>query len=139
MSDLPATVVHIFSRCVRRGACLIWTGASSRGHGQLTGGEYVHRVVYEQLKGPIPEGLEIGHTCDEGLCVEPEHLEAVTRQKNVQDAFSRGRYQRGRYSNEDIVALRAGKISSHAFAEKYGLSQKTAYNIKKGHKAKWRS
>jgi hypothetical protein len=35
------------------------------------------------VKGPIPEGLEIDHLCRVQLCVNPEHLEAVTHRENM--------------------------------------------------------
>jgi hypothetical protein len=36
-----------------------------------------HRVSYETFVGPIPEGHEIDHTCRNGYCINPAHLEAV--------------------------------------------------------------
>jgi hypothetical protein len=38
-----------------------------------------HRVAYELLVGPIPQGLEIDHLCRNHACVNPDHLEAVTQ------------------------------------------------------------
>lgn len=36
-----------------------------------------HIVAYETFIGPIPEGYEIDHTCRNGFCINPGHLEAV--------------------------------------------------------------
>lgn len=36
-----------------------------------------HIVSYETFIGPIPEGYEIDHTCRNGFCINPNHLEAV--------------------------------------------------------------
>lgn len=43
---------------------------------------YAHRVSYELHVGPIPDGLHIDHLCNVPRCVNPEHLEAVTREEN---------------------------------------------------------
>jgi hypothetical protein len=47
-----------------------------------------HRVVYEQLVGPVPDGLELDHLCRTRSCCNPAHLEPVT---NYVNRFVRGR------------------------------------------------
>lgn len=42
-----------------------------------------HRVSYETFVGPIPDGLDIDHLCRNRKCVNPEHLEPVTRSENL--------------------------------------------------------
>jgi HNH endonuclease len=42
-----------------------------------------HRVAYEFYVGPIPEGLDIDHLCRNRSCVNPDHMEPVTRQENL--------------------------------------------------------
>jgi hypothetical protein len=46
-----------------------------------------HRYAYEQVVGPIPEGLEIDHLCRNRRCVNPDHLEPVTRSVNQQRSW----------------------------------------------------
>jgi hypothetical protein len=69
------------------GFCWLWTGAvGSSGHGRIRPhGRLLqaHRWVYELLVGPIPEGLDLDHLCRIRRCVNPDHLEPVTRQLNL--------------------------------------------------------
>jgi hypothetical protein len=44
---------------------------------------HAHRVVYEQLVGPVPEGLVLHHVCGNRLCVNPAHLLPVSRGQHV--------------------------------------------------------
>lgn len=70
--------------------CWNWEGATDyvygvfyrRGLGQIG----AHRYAYELVKGPIPEGLHIDHLCRNTLCINPDHLEAVTVRENVMRA-----------------------------------------------------
>lgn len=47
----------------------------------------VHRVVYEALVGPIPDGLEIDHLCRNRVCVNTRHLEVVEHAENLRRAW----------------------------------------------------
>lgn len=76
--------------------CWEWTGTLNRdGYGSFQLGHGVaaraHRVLYEQLVGPIPEGLHIDHLCYNPCCVRPDHLEPVTQAENNRRAWDRRR------------------------------------------------
>ncbi len=83
-----------FWRHVRRASgdeCWLWTGALNRrgvGYGVLglscspRRNVYAHRLSYELVSGQIPDGLEIDHLCRVPQCVNPSHLEAVTKRVN---------------------------------------------------------
>lgn len=43
----------------------------------------VHRLVYEQLREPVPDGLVLDHLCRNRACCNPDHLEPVTNRENV--------------------------------------------------------
>jgi hypothetical protein len=42
-----------------------------------------HLVSYETFKGPIPDGYQVDHTCRNGFCIAPDHLEAVPQSVNL--------------------------------------------------------
>jgi len=42
-----------------------------------------HRVSYESFIGPIPSGLDLDHLCRDRRCVNPNHLDPVTRSENL--------------------------------------------------------
>jgi len=66
---------------VAESGCWIWTAQTSRdGYGRFAfhGRKQAHRVAYECLVGPIPDGLQIDHLCRVRNCVNPKHMEPVT-------------------------------------------------------------
>lgn len=44
---------------------------------------YAHRMAYELEVGPIPNGLDLDHICRNRSCVNPSHLDPVTRKENI--------------------------------------------------------
>lgn len=64
------------------GGCWEWTGHLINGYGSI-GGRLAHRVSYMEIVGQIPDGLELDHLCRNTLCLNPEHLEPVTKRENL--------------------------------------------------------
>lgn len=76
-----------YSTPVTESGCWLWEGACNPyGYGVVSvkGRRLMaHRVIYELMRGPIPEGLQTDHLCRVRCCVNPDHLEAVTSRENT--------------------------------------------------------
>lgn len=82
---------RFWAKVDKSGDCWIWTGyLTPRGYGTYTFGSgpnamwaSTHRLAYELLVGPIPDGLELDHLCRNPPCCNPAHLEPVTGAENM--------------------------------------------------------
>lgn len=68
--------------------CWLWTGALRRGtkYGSFWDGKgpcFAHRWSYEHRHGHVERNLVIDHKCRNRICVNPDHLRAVTHKINV--------------------------------------------------------
>jgi hypothetical protein len=114
---------------------------SSKGYTRLyIGGEMVqtHRFVYESFYGEIPEGLFICHTCDNRVCINPEHLFLGTLQDNVSDMVAKDRQAKGsniansKYSEDQIKDIKYGAAPVKELMNKYGMSKANICKIRQG-------
>lgn len=81
---------RFWAKVNKTGDCWLWTGWRTNGYGRFTtnGKNWrAHRFAFEEMRGPIPEGLQLDHLCRVRHCVNPDHLEPVTRQQNMLRAW----------------------------------------------------
>jgi hypothetical protein len=77
--------------------CWIWLGQVNQyGYGRLRlpngGTQVAHRASYEfHNQTTVPDHLQVDHLCTLRCCVNPDHLEVVTRVENVRRAVQRNR------------------------------------------------
>lgn len=90
-----------------------------------------HRLVYIMNYGQIPIGKEIHHTCNNGKCVNPQHLEAVTHSTNI--ARSNEYATKNKLSYSIAATIRKeyedGKTTHRALAKKYGVHKSTIFRV----------
>ena len=124
--------------------CWLWLGATTgKGYGQITPSRHhpfqlAHRYFYEQLVGPIPEGLILCHKCDTPLCVNPQHMHVGTQQDNVRQMRDRNRGAYGatnapkKLTDEAVREILLSDESKNVLGPRYGVSGGTISAIRGG-------
>ena len=91
--------------------CWAWMGRCDKGgYGRITKtnnehGYIAHRLSYELYRGGIPDGYDIHHLCKNKWCVNPNHLEPISKREHM-------------ILDNPIIALNANKshcINGHEF------------------------
>ena len=124
------------------GCCWYWIGAKTYGGYGLFRyngkSELVHRLSYEDAKGEIPDGLVINHICRNRHCVNPDHLEVITRGKNIQIGICANRNkthcpQDHEYTEENTLIDRKGarvcRMCARIRNSQYRQREKTLNNF----------
>jgi len=128
--------------------CFICTSHASRKkdgyilHQQMIKGirikTYMHRHIYEQCFGEIPDNMLVRHKCDNPMCINPEHLELGTHVQNMHDMVERDRSTKGNknpqstLTEDDVRAIRSDKVSTNtSLALKYGVHHSTISAIRR--------
>ena len=93
-------IKRFFRKVRKTNSCWEWTGAvaGNNKYGAFWDGEKVvraHRFSYEIHKGMLQEGKIIMHSCDNPVCVNPDHLSVGTQSENMKDCAAKGRRKPG--------------------------------------------
>lgn len=142
---------RFWSKVHKTNKCWIWQ-AATRSMGRYGTFYYngkniaAHRASWLLNVGPIPKKLDVLHTCDIGLCVNPEHLFLGTHLQNMQDRNTKGRASGGKLQGitnpnhkltpSEIIAMRmlyAKNIAIAEIARLYNTSEMNAHKIVKLH------
>jgi hypothetical protein len=125
---------QFLSKTAKTGSCWLWLGSVNKdGYGKTKlAGKHMttHRLSWIFHRGPIPEGLEVLHTCDNPPCVNPDHLWLGTNLDNQRDAAEKGRH--AGYSKSP-VKLAATQINCRKAAIKAAELRRSATHCKNGH------
>jgi hypothetical protein len=96
---IPNIYTRLLSKADTKGfdhtQCWPWLAAGKgNGYGSFNAGDQfrtAHSMAYELMVGPIPDGMEVCHSCDNRYCINPDHLFVGTRGDNMQDMKHKGR------------------------------------------------
>lgn len=148
----------ILSRSVPQflSTCWNWIGPTILGGDKLPRGkismgasgkiELAYRAAYRLFRGPIPDGLFVLHSCDNGLCVNPAHLFVGTQADNMADKVKKNRQARGERSGQarlteasvrEIRALNVQGMSERKLAARFGVSNAAIHSVLSGESWGW--
>lgn len=95
-----------------------------------------HTVSWELEHGPIPEGMNVLHRCDNPPCCRPDHLFLGTHRDNIDDKVAKNRQHRGeqivqsKLTEEEVIRIRNDDRDQDEVAAEYGVCQQTISDIK---------
>ena len=143
MSGKRLTDEYLWARALRRfeqrfaidvnTGCWNWTAGTNKRADGLRRGVFAMprrgrrpavaaRCAWELYRGQIPAGAHVLHTCDNQLCVNPDHLYIGTHTHNMRDMIIRKR------RNPERVQAHCAAMASHP-GETNGSAKLTWANI----------
>lgn len=122
-------------------SCIFWNKAiNGSGYGVTwykNKIEYAHRRSYLENKGDIPEGMFVCHSCDNRMCINPDHLFLGYPKDNSKDMVKKERQAKGTKTNhtklteKDVNLIRqiGNSLSRSCVAKLFGISRTNVTDI----------
>lgn len=90
-------ISNFLKKINKTSTCWIWKACvyGNNKYGKFWDGKNqsaAHRFSFRYFKGKIPKEKVVMHSCNNPLCVNPEHLSLGTQKENIQYAWSLNRY-----------------------------------------------
>lgn len=131
---------RFYAKVEKSESCWIWIGAMSwNGYGRFAERKHhivgAHQFAWKLKSGTWPDGYVL-HSCDNRLCVNPDHLRIGTQQDNINDAGLRNRRSRGsthghaKFTERDIAEIRTSDETNIALGRRYNVIYKTIWKIR---------
>lgn len=137
---------QIQSHVPELGKCWQWTGGlGDEGYGTIRPFYKqtfkAHRASWIIHNGPIPNGFQVLHRCDNRGCVNPNHLFIGSNEDNVRDKLSKGRagclggeLHPGALTDwKNVHSIRAlynsGGITQRELSAMFGIARRTISHI----------
>lgn len=121
--------------------CWNWTaGKSNQGYGHFKYKKHLinaHRFAWSLTHGPVPDNLDVLHTCDNESCCNPSHLFLGSQSDNMIDMVKKGRH-RNKFQQLTEQQVKAIKVEltegtlQRIIAQKYGVVRETITGINIG-------
>lgn len=120
--------------------CINWTKAINSGGYPISWKDgktvYAHRVAAGATKGQV-----VMHTCDNPICVNPNHLRIGTHKDNSQDMVDKNRQAKGescgasKLLEKQVLEIRflQGSLASRKVAKLFNISKTNVLDIWKKH------
>jgi hypothetical protein len=140
-----ATIRDRFEHYVVKGdGCWSWSGSTDQnGYGKLNVHgipALAHRLSWTFHCGPIPDGQQVLHKCDNPICSNPDHLFIGDHQDNMTDMWMKGRanpkihlgveHGMAKLTEDQVYKIRESSGASRIIAAELGISGRQVRDIR---------